>query len=241
MKIYEIHEKYYNEKEILQFLNPKLDEILRKKSRIQAALKFFNIEFKTMLDIGCHVGNFLQIINQLNPKAKLLVGVDCYEPSIDICKDFIETEKIKFFLHDCGKLLFDDNSFDVVTFFEVLEHVRNLDDFLKEVNRVLTKNGVVYLTVPNATWWRNILKDILIDKYKYAKKMDNWPIYTPDQRDHVNNFNFIHIYRIFTLNGFQLEKINYYDQSNNPIFKLPYIQTLSSTMIMKLRKVSDAN
>jgi len=79
------------------------------------------------------------------------------------------------------------DEFDVVTFFEVLEHVRDVDLFLKQVNKVLKKRGMVYLSVPNATWWRNILKDIFLNKYAYAKKMHNWPAFSPDQRDHVNN------------------------------------------------------
>ena len=99
--------------------------------------------------------------------------------------------------------------------------MRNLDDFLKEVNRVLKTDGLLYLSVPNATWWRNVLKDMVLNKYKYAKKMENWPQYTPDQRDHINNFNFIHLYRILNLNGFELEYIDYYDQSNNFIFDIP--------------------
>ena len=44
-------------------------------------------------------------------------------------------------------LQFDDNSFDTVIMFEVLEHLRNPDKALSEVKRV-TRNNLV-LTVPN--------------------------------------------------------------------------------------------
>lgn len=239
MSKYELNEKFYSSNEIKNFLNPKLQDYKMQKSRIQTVLDIFDKDFNALLDIGSHLGGFLQIMNQLNPNAEKLYGLECYEPSVKISKDFVENDKIRFFLHDCGKLKFDDKSFDVVTFFEVLEHVRNLDDFLKEVNRVLTKGGVVYLSVPNATWWRNVAKDIILDSHKYSHKMEKWPKYSPDQRDHINNFNFIHLYRILNLNGFVLDRLAYYDQSNLFIFKLPYLRKMSSTMIMKLKKEKD--
>lgn len=239
MKKYELNGKFYSSSEINCFLHPSINDSKMKRGRVKSILDIIDLEFESLLDIGSHLGGFLQLMEQLNLKANKLYGLECYEPSIVISKKFVENDKIKFFLHDCQKLPFEDKSFDVVTFFEVLEHVRDLDFFLKEVNRVLNDNGIIYLSVPNATWWRNLAKDIVLNKYKYAEKMENWPNYTPDQRDHINNFNFIHLYRILNLNGFKLDYLDYYDQSNSFIFNFPYMKNLSSTIIMKLQKSDD--
>jgi SAM-dependent methyltransferase len=46
------------------------------------------------------------------------------------------------------KLTFDDNSFRYVLNFDVLEHIPNPEDGLKEIYRVLTKGGKLLLSVP---------------------------------------------------------------------------------------------
>jgi 2-polyprenyl-3-methyl-5-hydroxy-6-metoxy-1,4-benzoquinol methylase len=238
-KTYNVNEKIYSSDDLQLLLHPKLEDALKVRDRVSAVLGIFNPKFTSLLDIGSNKGNFLQLISQLNPNAQKLYGVDANEHAIEICKDFIENDVIKFFGQDgvTAKLPFDDNSFEVVTFFEVLEHVRDLDFFLKEVKRVLNNDGEIYLSVPNATWWRNVIKDIILNKRKYASIIEAWPKFTPDQRDHVNNFNFIHLYRILHLNEFKLEQLEYCDQSNNFIFKLPYLKNLSSTIIMKLKAI----
>jgi len=234
---YDVHEKIYSADEVQDLLHPNIEDALKANNRVTAVLNIFDLNFTSLLDIGSHTGNFLELMSQLNPSADKLYGLDANDHSIKICKDFIEGDVIKFFKQSGVDFPFDDNSFEIVTFFEVLEHVRDLDCFLKEVKRVLKDKGEIYLSVPNATWWRNVVKDIIMNKNEYALKMEEWPKFTPDQRDHVNNFNFIHLYRILHLNGFKLEQFEYFDQSNNVIFKLPYVKNLSSTIIMKLNLI----
>jgi 2-polyprenyl-3-methyl-5-hydroxy-6-metoxy-1,4-benzoquinol methylase len=44
---------------------------------------------------------------------------------------------------------FNDNEFDVVTAFDVLEHIFEPKNFIKEIKRILKPNGLVFLYVPN--------------------------------------------------------------------------------------------
>lgn len=56
-------------------------------------------------------------------------------------------------------LPFEDESFDVVIMCEVLEHLNfNPIPLLKEINRVLSKGGILYLSLPNYAQIRNRLK-----------------------------------------------------------------------------------
>lgn len=58
---------------------------------------------------------------------------------------------------DAHSLPFKDESFSHVICTEVLEHLDSPFKALKEIFRVLTENGVVFLTIPNLTEIRRIL------------------------------------------------------------------------------------
>ncbi len=44
---------------------------------------------------------------------------------------------------------FPDNSFDCIISFQVIEHIKDDSQFLKEINRILKPGGKAYLTTPN--------------------------------------------------------------------------------------------
>jgi len=90
---------------------------------------------KVILDYGCGVG-----IHSLWLKsyAKELTGIDLSNNSLDIARR--KVKKVKFFLMDCEKMKFKDNSFDVVfdggTFSSL-----DLNKALPELARVLKPDG----------------------------------------------------------------------------------------------------
>lgn len=56
-----------------------------------------------------------------------------------------------------NKLTFKSNSFNKVIFLDVLEHLNNRNQILNEIRRVLKKNGIIYLGVPNRqTYWKRL-------------------------------------------------------------------------------------
>ncbi len=59
------------------------------------------------------------------------------------------------FVHgDATDMPFDDASFDVVTMFDLLEHVEDDDAVARETLRVLRPGGWVLITTPDAARWR---------------------------------------------------------------------------------------
>jgi 2-polyprenyl-3-methyl-5-hydroxy-6-metoxy-1,4-benzoquinol methylase len=92
-----------------------------------------------ILDIGAGTGDFLSVAKQNGWQA---VGV---EPS-DKAKA-IALKKEVVFVEDTAEL--ENQSFDVISMWHVLEHVPNLDNQIKELKRLLKPNGSLIVAVPN--------------------------------------------------------------------------------------------
>ena len=56
-----------------------------------------------------------------------------------------------FFSEDVSKEIFQQCQFDFVITRQVLEHIRDLHDFLKGIDYILNKNGILVIEVPDHT------------------------------------------------------------------------------------------
>lgn len=93
-----------------------------------------------ILDLGCGSGDFIKTCNKL--------GYDCYGIDADECD----------FEIDC--LPFENNSFDIVHFNAVIEHLSNPENILSEIKDMLKKDGVVIINTPNFSQdYRNFYND----------------------------------------------------------------------------------
>jgi ubiquinone/menaquinone biosynthesis C-methylase UbiE len=68
-----------------------------------------------------------------------------------------QKKRIKYFICDLefDKLPFSENYFDVITAFDVIEHLWNPGNMLDETYRVLKNKGLFILTTPNIASWVN--------------------------------------------------------------------------------------
>ena len=92
-----------------------------------------------LLDIGAGTGDFLSVAKKDGWQT---VGI---EPSAK-AKD-IAIKKGVSFAADLASL--EDNSFDIITMWHVLEHVPNLEEYISELKRLLKPNGTIVIAVPN--------------------------------------------------------------------------------------------
>lgn len=79
-------------------------------------------------------------------------GLRCEVDAVDVHDNRLVTEDYRFQLVHDTRLPFPDNSFDVVLTNHVIEHVGDAEAqlaHLNEVRRVLRRDGVGYLAVPN--------------------------------------------------------------------------------------------
>ena len=113
-----------------------------KKYTLNKKVKLINkytIEEKKLLDIGCGTGEFL--INAKNKNWKT-VGVELNENARKKATD----KNLEIY-----KSLdaINNQKFDVITLWHVLEHLPDLDKQINEITSLLNKNGTLIIAVPN--------------------------------------------------------------------------------------------
>jgi ubiquinone/menaquinone biosynthesis C-methylase UbiE/uncharacterized protein YbaR (Trm112 family) len=100
------------------------------------------------LEIGC--GQFYHSL-VLADKCKLVVGIDFSPSALKIAQKMMESKGITNYLliqAELSKLPLKNNSVDFIYGGGVLEHFDNTPDCLRELNRVLKRNGISFNTVP---------------------------------------------------------------------------------------------
>lgn len=104
-----------------------------------------------LLDLGCGTGLTLAFLAQAFPNS---IGCDIGTKEVAATKDILKHHglKIPVIKYNGQKLPFSDNSFDIVTFIEVIEHVNNPDLVLEEIERVLKPDGILHISTANK-WW----------------------------------------------------------------------------------------
>jgi ubiquinone/menaquinone biosynthesis C-methylase UbiE len=120
-------------------------------ARYSFALSY--VKDKVVLDIACGTGYGLAFLTR---DAKSVTGVDV---DIDAAREArleCDTNKTQVLLGDGTNLPFTDESFDVVTSFETLEHLHARNNFLAELKRVLKPHGTLILSTPNSNYTKPI-------------------------------------------------------------------------------------
>ena len=120
-----------------------------------------------ILDIGCYSGSLVYKLWKLGYKASH--GVDIDSRIIEKGTELYPQISQKLYSYDGVTLPFDNGEFDVVTMFDVLEHIDSVDHFLYgEVDRVLKNGGLFLFQTPNKL--TNIPWEILTHKSLFGYK-----------------------------------------------------------------------
>jgi len=100
-----------------------------------------------ILEIGCNIGSLLDLL--LKSGYTQITGIDIATEAIKYGKNKYPKLKNNLLTYKGNILPFEDNEFDVVLSFDLLEHMPNVDIHLNEVNRVLKTNGIYLFQTPN--------------------------------------------------------------------------------------------
>ena len=102
-----------------------------------------------ILDIGCGGGLLCEPLSKLGAD---VIGIDASEKNIKIAKTHARKNnlKINYYCASPENFLYKQK-FDVVLNMEIIEHVENVNIFLKESSKFLKKNGVMFIATLNKT------------------------------------------------------------------------------------------
>lgn len=97
---------------------------------------------KSILDVGCGKGDFVDAGLRAGWD---IHGIELAQPAVEIAQGFgLPVKRLDFFSPSIKP-----SSYDIVTLFEVLEHLPDPIKFLRHAAYVVKPGGLVYLTTPN--------------------------------------------------------------------------------------------
>lgn len=124
-KEYVKEKKYYD-----VYFGEKLEEIKKIKST------------GFLLDVGCGPGTFLKLAQEGGFKVS---GVELSNEAVSFCKK----EGLNVYHGTINSNKLRSKRFDIITAFQLLEHVQKPDKFLNGIYRRLKPNGIILLTTPD--------------------------------------------------------------------------------------------
>jgi SAM-dependent methyltransferase len=175
-------------------------------------IKRFKREGK-LLDVGCNIGLFLNVARE---ESYSVMGVElnkgCAQYGInnfklDIRADYLEN------------IALASESIDIVTLFDVLEHIPDIHRFLSEIRRILKRGGLLVIQSPN------------IQSYMARLTRSQWFWLTPP--DHLYHFTPATLDILLKEHGFDIKLLNTWEpaQDFSDNLLLAYI---SSSFIRKV-------
>lgn len=184
--------KYYESQEYISHTDSKKTwfdklyqyvKIINLRSKINVISDYKNENIR-LLDIGAGTADFILACKKIKKW-----NVDGIEPN-EKARKLAMLKGINLFENYDS---FEENSFDVVTLWHVLEHIPDLEKQINLINLLLKENGILIIAVPNFNSWD-------------AKHYKNfWAAY--DVPRHLWHFSKTSIQKIFTAKGFELLKI----------------------------------
>lgn len=112
-----------------------------------------------VLDVGCSTGHFL---DALKGKVKTRVGLELGKDEVEFIQKNLDFKVYDVPIEDAD---ITEGPFDLITCFQVLEHIEEPIPFLKQLARNLKPGGYLYLELPN-------LDDALLSQYDIAGYRD---------------------------------------------------------------------
>lgn len=139
------------------------------------------------LEIGCGTGDFIQQI--VENKSLEITGSEIYLKGLQYAKkklpnvDFIQFDVTR------GKI---GDQFDMIAAFDIIEHVESDAAALSNINQMLSKDGVLIISVPQHMFLWSTLDEIVKHKRRYSR----WELVTKLEEngfeiDYATSFLFV--------------------------------------------------
>lgn len=157
----------------------------RKEIIYQILRKTMTKDFKDlkMIELGCGNGNVLEYLHQQGINIE---GSDLFLGALKFCQ---QITNVPLYQINALRTPFRDASYDIIGLFDLLEHIKNDAELLKEAYRICKPQGRIILTVPAHQHLWSYFDVLSHHQRRYCKK------------ELVNKLEKA---------GFQIEKISFY-------------------------------
>ena len=165
----------------------------KKKHRALHRVKRLKKEYgisERWLDVGCSAGFVVEAAAYHGFQA---FGVDIEKAGIDYGRKTLHLKNLS--KGTLNEQHYPSNHFSAISAYDVLEHVPDLNSFLKELKRVLHPQGVLDLGTPDIGHWR------------VPKVLASWNEFKPSE--HLYYFNRKTLSQILDKNGLRIDKIRW--------------------------------
>jgi len=130
---------------------------LKKKEKVHTILDFIeNTEHKRCLEIGCEKGITGYFLRKTGG---FWVSTDIDRKNVFVTKELIK-ENIVYFKEDAFP--FSTGSFDLIIAIDTMEHIEDDEAFLRDLHRILKKDGTLYISVPSS--YRSLILNKIAQK-----------------------------------------------------------------------------
>lgn len=164
-----------------------------KTSRINEVIKMID-HGGSWLDIGCGHG---QVCYLAADKVDEIIGIDADFTSIKMAEKWFRKPNIQYRNITLESSGYNDEYFDGVLLLEVIEHLEDPFGVLKDINKLLKRNGTLIISTPNAHSYDAIIKRVFYkNENKIARKYESvsW-----DKFDYRTNSGHIYAWTYETL------------------------------------------
>ncbi len=148
-----------------------------------------------LLDVGSGVGYFVKEALENGFEAE---GI---EFSSDAAKIGQQHFHLNIHFGDLFTVDFPKNSFDIITLWQVLEHMQNPQKVLRKVHYLLKTEGLLAIAVPN------------FSSFQSKIFQDRW--YHLEIPRHLFHYDPICLDQLLQKNGFDIESINFFSKEHN--------------------------
>lgn len=145
-----------------------------------------------ILDIGCLSGSFLKLARDYGYTP---YGIEYRLLAIEAARKKFDLQITEGFFEELApNIILNNQRFEIITLWETLEHVLFPDNVIKNANQLLSKNGLIGITVPN---YDNLQVKILRERCFHC-------LGGPGNAGHINMFTPTTLRTILEQNNFEV-------------------------------------
>ncbi len=217
------------------------------EDRFNITLSLFKETGGKLLDIGCYDGEkTMRIAKVTNAEPH---GTDILEDQLALAKK----RGVNASFMDCNAQApfpFADEAFDAMYCGDVIEHIYSPDWLLKEMKRLLKKDGYIVITTPNLSSWKNRIALLLGWQPFFTEVSTEWKVGNPRvsglPSGHIRVFTWRALKELVGRYGFIIEeaKVLPPEKPRTLLGKIGYLLTLplhsrvslADEVVIRLRK-----